>query len=257
MTDRRITPDPARATLSEAAQVAVSFTDLCKTPEGRRERQVIFGDAVTVLHRDAGWCYVQSGKDGYCGFVQADALGPPSLPTHRVSNPSTHAYSAADLKSPDRIALSFASRVTVLATDDAFAQTNAGFIPLGHLVPVAQHDDDPAEVATKFLGTPYLWGGNSRWGIDCSGLVQAALLACGIPCPGDSDMQMTLGHAATGGYRRNDLIFWKGHVAIVSDPQTIIHSNGGSMSTNYEGIAAAIKRIADNGDGPVTAHRRL
>jgi len=257
VSDPRTTPDQTITDRRDPAQVAASVADLCSAPDGRRLRQLICGDAVTILHRGAGWCYVQSGKDGYCGHVHADALGPDAKPTHRVISPATHAYAQADIKSAVRIALSFSSRVTMSDVAGRFAATNVGFVPLGHLSPLSEFEVDPAAVAEKFLGTPYLWGGNSRWGIDCSGLVQAALLACGTACPGDSDQQQALGRPAAGPYQRNDLLFWKGHVALVSDPDTMLHSNAYSMSTNYEDIATAIRRIEDGGDGPVVAHRRL
>jgi len=120
--------------------------------------------------------------------------------------------------------------------------------------------DDPVTIATVLLGTPYLWGGNSAFGIDCSGLVQAACMVCGIACPGDSDMQAAgLGQLVTDGSppRRGDLLFWKGHVAWVSGPDTILHANAHHMAVAYEGLVAAVARIAAQGGGPVTAHRRL
>jgi len=257
MNDRRLTPDPALVSQQTPAQITAPLTDLRRHPDGPRDRQLIYGDHVTVLGTAGGWSYVQASKDDYCGHVGTNDLGPQLAPTHRVVAPATHAYTAPDLKSPDRISLTFGSTLAVFGLSDGFAQTALGHIPLQHLRPVADTTSDPAAIAALFLGTPYLWGGNSRWGIDCSGLVQAALLACGIPCPGDSDMQHTLGQAATAPYRRNDLLFWKGHVALVVDPDTLIHANAGSMSTTLEPIADAIARIATNGDGPVTAHRRL
>lgn len=257
MSDPRLTPDAALVSQETPAQVAVPLTDLRRRPDGPRDRQLILGDHVTVLNTADGWSYVQAAKDGYCGHVRTNSLGPQQTPTHRVTAPATHAYERADLKSPDQISLSYGSTVGVINIADGFAQTALGHIPLQHLRPVTEAASDPAAIATLFLGTPYLWGGNSRWGIDCSGLIQASLLACGIPCPGDSDMQQSLGQDATAPYRRNDLLFWKGHVALVTDPDTLIHANAGSMSTKLEPIADAIKRIADNGDGPVTAHRRL
>tara|TARA_R110002095_G_scaffold214223_1_gene205933 strand:+ start:955 stop:1728 length:774 start_codon:yes stop_codon:yes gene_type:complete len=257
MTDRRLTPDPSLVTGSDPRQVTAAVADLYRSPDGARDRQLIFGDAVAVLNDDDGWAYVQAKKDGYCGHVRPHTLGPPVQPTHRVSVPATHAYARADLKSPDRISLSFGSQVTVLDDDDPFAKTTLGHIPKIHLQTLDTVAKDPAEIAALFLGTPYLWGGNSRWGIDCSGLVQAALLACGIPCPGDSDQQQILGEAARGSYRRNDLLFWKGHVALVTDPHTLIHANAHAMQTTHEPIVDTIARIRDKGDGPVTAHRRL
>lgn len=258
MSDPRLTPDPALSSLRRAAQVAVPVADLCRRPDGPRDRQVLFGEAVTVLHEAAGWVYVQAEKDGYCGHVRQAALGTPRPATHRVCVPATHAYARADLKSPDLASLSFGSLVTITESTKDFAETPQGHVFAKHLAPVDQRHDDPAEVAKLFLGTPYLWGGNSRWGIDCSGLVQAAFLACGIPCAGDSDLQeQTLGEAVSGDYQRNDVLFWKGHVALVVDPETMIHATANTMSVTYENIKSAIARIEAGGDGPVTAHRRL
>ena len=260
MTDRRLLPDPDRITQRRAARVIKPLADLCRIPEGPRDRQLLWGESVTALGQEAGWTYIQAAKDGYCGYLPAGSLeedGEDSAATHRVAAPATHAYQHASFKSPDRVALSFGSLLHVATTEGKFAVTDAGHVPLCHLAPVTQHETDPVAVAALFLGTPYLWGGNSCWGIDCSGLVQAALTACGIPCPGDSDQQATLGAPASGPFQRNDLLFWKGHVAMVSDAQTLIHANAHSMSVAFEGIAAALTRIEAGGDGPMTAHRRL
>tara|TARA_R110002072_G_scaffold68881_5_gene167290 strand:- start:2803 stop:3555 length:753 start_codon:yes stop_codon:yes gene_type:complete len=248
--------DP-RITKNEPAQVALPITDLCRTLGGLRDRQLIYGDAVNVLNAGDGWPYVQADKDGYCGYVKSSALAGVSQPTHKVSAPATHVYERPDFKSPDLLSLSFASHLHVTGWSGKFAQIDQGFVPLTHLVEISTHTTDPAAVAAMFLGTPYLWGGNSRWGIDCSGLVQAALLACDIPCPGDSDQQQAIGDAATGPYLRNDLLFWKGHVALVVDTETLIHANAHAMSVTYEPLGAAVNRISDQGDGPVTAHRRI
>ncbi|QFT58467.1 Dipeptidyl-peptidase 6 [Sulfitobacter sp. THAF37] len=258
MSDPRLTPIPALTTRSEPARITVPVADLCRSPGGPRDRQLLFGDSLTQLGPDTGgYTYVQAEKDGYCGHIRTDALGKAQVGTHWVIAPATHIYSDATFKSPEICSLSFGSRVTVTGTTENYAVTPEGFIPLKHLREKTQHFDDPAAVAALFLGTPYLWGGNSRWGIDCSGLVQAALLACGVPCPGDSDQQLILGDVAKPPYRRNDLLFWKGHVALVSDPETLIHANAHTMLTVHEPISEAILRIGKQGDGPVTAHRRL
>lgn len=257
MNDARQTPDPDRITGRDPAQVIVPLADLCRDPDGPRDRQLLLGEMVTLLSQKNGWSYVQSAKDGYCGYVRLSALGDVSLPTHKVSAPATHVYARPDFKSPDMMSLSFASQLRIMDRLGKFAQTEAGFVPLTHLAQISDIASDPVAIATHFLGTPYLWGGNSRWGIDCSGLIQAALLACGIPCPGDSDQQQVIGTPVTKPYQRNDLIFWKGHVALVVDRGTLIHANAHTMSVTLEPTAAATSRIADQGDGPITAHRRI
>jgi len=163
-----------------------------------------------------------------------------------------------DFKSPDVMSLPFGARVTVIDERRKFYETDAGFIPKSHLRSIDRPFTDPATVAQMHFGVPYLWGGNSTRGIDCSGLVAAGLTACATDCPADSDLQMAaLGTDATGPYQRGDIVFWKGHVGMMVDADTMIHANAHHMATAYEPIARAILRIKAQGDGDMLAHRRL
>jgi len=233
-------------------QIIRPVVDLLCRPDGPRERQLIWGERVTVEDEDNKWAQITAVKDGYSGALPSAFLGPVVAATHWVSAAATHIYSQADFKSPDLHGLSFGSQVQVLSRGDRFAETPDGFIPTPHLSPIKTELDDPVAVAELFLGTPYLWGGNSRFGIDCSGLVQAALLACGMPCPGDSGPQeVELGTTQPKGssYVRGDLLFWKGHVALVRDSDTLIHANAFHMAVALEPLHAAIDRIQAQGDG--------
>lgn len=273
MTDRRLTPANGRVAAAhlkgqveakafvaaEPATVGQTVVNLCDAPQGRRDRQLLLGTQVSVYERRDGWAFVQSKRDGYVGYLPESALTAPTSPTHRVGTIATHAYNAEDFRSPDLLHLSFGAEVTVTDERHKFFETPQGFIPKKHLRPLSQPFADPATIAQLHFGVPYLWGGNSSLGIDCSGLVQAAFLACGQPCQGDSDMQREgLGELLEpdAPLQRGDLIFWKGHVAMMVDAETIIHANAHHMAVAYEGLAQATLRIQAQGEGAVLARRR-
>ncbi|WP_217430448.1 NlpC/P60 family protein [Sulfitobacter algicola] len=242
-------------------QVGIAFADLLRAPGGRRDRQVLFGEQVQVFDTQDGFSFIQADKDGYCGYVAHDALIDAVQPTHFLAVPSSHLYTAPDFKSADRMAVSFGTRLTVGHEEKKyFALTNGLFVPKPHVRPLDQPFRDPVTVAQLHFGSPYLWGGNTVWGLDCSGLVQSAYITCGIDCPGDSDLQEnTLGHdiPADAPLQRGDLLFWDGHVAFVVDPDTMIHANVHHMAVAYEPIKPAIARIQAQGDGPVTSRKRM
>lgn len=275
MTDRRLTPANDRVahvslrghvaaerfTEGEPARVTAPLADLLAKPRGPRDRQVLYGETVLVLDRHRGHAFVRADKDHYCGYVAEKALGEARDATHWVAAPATHLYPEPTLRSREVAALSLGARLTITAEFPRFCETADGlYVPRPHLRAVGDWSDDPAGVAESLLGTPYLWGGNSRAGIDCSGLVQAALTAAGFACPGDSDLQRAaLGSDLPPGepYRRGDLFFWKGHVAMAVSHERLIHANGFHMAVGYEDIAACFARIDAQGEGPLLAVKRL
>ncbi|TBN41986.1 NLP/P60 hydrolase [Paracoccus subflavus] len=267
--DRRLTPATDRVALESLshvierpaytpghpARLSVPLADLVGAPDGRRDRQVNFGADVTVIETRGDRSFVQTALDGYCGWLPAAALTTVLPPvTHRVAAPATHVYPAPDMKQPEQTSLSLGARLSVTGVEGRFARlATGGFVPVQHIGdrPAA----DPVTVAESLLGTPYLWGGNSRWGIDCSGLVQAALTACGVPCPGDSDLQRAA-FPAVDTIRRGDLLFWPGHVALAMSPDRMIHATAFAMAVIVEAIPDAMARIDAAGDGPFLGIRR-
>lgn len=245
----------------EMRQLIAPIADLLTGPNGSRSRQILFGEAFLALEDRDGFTFGQAARDGYVGYVKQGDLGPPVANSHWVSQRTSHIYQCPDIKSPDIGRLSFASQVSVLNIDGSFAKLRSGgFAPLQHLRPLGEILSDPASVAELFLGTPYLWGGNGGDGIDCSGLIQAACLACGLACPRDSDQQQgSLGHCLDKDmpFQRGDLLFWKGHVGMMLDQKQLIHANAHHMSVAVEPLRQAMDRISANEFGPVLARKRL
>jgi cell wall-associated NlpC family hydrolase len=226
--------------------------------------QALKGERVTVYDRNGeGSAWGQLNSDGYVGWIPDTALAKiAATPTHRVTALRTFAFPGPSIKLPPVETLSLGAKLTVTREDGAFVVTRDGwYLPHRHLGVLDAVENDFVAVAERFVGTPYLWGGKSSLGIDCSGLVQVSLNAAGTGCPRDSDMQQdglgrTLDSAQMHKLQRGDLIFWKGHVAIVRDGESIVHANAHHMATVVENTREAIARIKAGGS-EVTAIKRL
>lgn len=228
-------------------------------PDAPLVTEALFGERVTIYDEDDGWAWGQLEADGYVGWMPSRLLGAPAPTTHRVCAVRTFVYPVPSIRRPQSMVLSLGSDIEVVGHEGVFLAVPGGFVFEKHLAPLGSIESDPVTVAEQFLGTPYLWGGRTSLGLDCSALVQAALNACGIACPRDSDMQEhALGAPVAGGLedaRRGDLLFWKGHVAMVRDAGSMIHANGDTMTVAIEDIRSGLARIAAAGD-PLRAVRR-
>lgn len=236
------------------------------TPRAGLGTQLLHGDRVRMFQADEGWAWVQAERDGYVGYVAQRALDKPSgtaTGTHRIAAARTFVFDEPDFKRPAADCLSMGSLVSVLETVEnrhvAYARLDDDhYCPARHVRPVGDHAPDFVTAAETLLRTPYLWGGTSAFGIDCSGLVQLAMLMAGRAVPRDSDMQETqLGEPVdpTNGLQRGDLVFWAGHVGIMRNADTLLHANANAMAVSSEPLGDAIDRIAALYGNP-TSHRR-
>lgn len=263
-TDTRLNvQDPASdpALMQVTAGVAAL---LCEPAHGARmTSQALHGEHVWLHREDGEFSFVQCKRDRYTGWVLMAALAAPALEvTHRVSALRTYALSEPDLKSPPHYLLSLGAGIVGTEQVDHYIRDDrGGWVTVKHLVPAGSFEDDPAAVAERFVGAPYLWGGRESLGLDCSGLTGAAFGACGVLLPRDSDMQNAwCGEPVEnwdqpGALKRSDLVFWKGHVGIMMDSETLVHSNAYHMATAREPLVGAIERIAKHYGEPLGARR--
>ncbi|MGN6447144.1 NlpC/P60 family protein [Brucella intermedia] len=271
LADERLTGqvEAARFAAGTPMQVSATVVDLRGEPrmDSGPQTQMIFGDSVRVFEEMDGWSWVQAERDGYTGYVSSAALERPAgETTHMVVVPRTFVYPGSDLRFPHTKALSLGSRLRIVGaaetrgTKYALLESGEALIA-SHLAPVSEHAADYVTVAETLLHTPYLWGGTSGFGIDCSGLVQLSMWVAGRKVLRDSDMQQdALGEivepdATYSNLQRGDLVFWKGHVAICASPDMLIHASGHTMTVTLEPLQDAIKRIAYLYDLPTLIRR--
>ncbi len=244
----------------QAMTVVAPATALRASDNPRAEQwdQLLFGETFDVLETAGEVCWGQARRDGYVGFVARQDLAPLApAPTHRVSTLRTYGFAQPNIKSRALGPYPLNALVSVKARQDRFAKVaNGGWMVIEHLAPIGTFETDFVAVAQRFLGAPYLWGGRDGLGVDCSGLVQQALLACGRACPRDTDQQAQMG-VPVEDLQRGDLVFWRGHVGILLDPETLLHANGHHMAVIIEPLAEAVSRIAATKTGAPTGYRRL
>ncbi|KWT64224.1 NLP/P60 family lipoprotein [Hyphomicrobium sulfonivorans] len=256
-------PNYAEAVPAQIVRSSVPLR-ISPSPSNGFETEALFGEKVAVYENRDGWSWIQLARDRYVGYVPTEALSPDVQPvTHKVRSLGTFVYPVPDIKSPPIMHLSMNAGLNIAEGDDRFMMlSGGGFVVTRHVAEINRFQPDFVEVAERFIGTPYLWGGRTRMGIDCSGLVQVALEACGFTAPRDTDMQQAeLGEAVAvpdvlNGLQRGDLIYWKGHVGIMADSITLVHANAHHMQVAAETLPEAIERIAKLG-AQIAAVKRM
>ena len=246
-------------------QVSAGVAAIRKSPAPDAEMltQALGGDTLRLFVEAGEFGLIQMERDGYVGWALMEALSAPELaPTHRISALRTYVFSEPSIKSAPRYMLCQGAHIVGEGEEGRFIKAaRAGYVVREHCADLSAYEDRPEQVALRYLHAPYLWGGKESLGLDCSGLVQMAFAACGVALPRDTDMQFALaGDAiadwqAPGTLQAGDLVFWKGHVGIMTDSETLIHANAHHMAVAVEPLAGAIERIASLYGQPTGARR--
>lgn len=247
-----------------ARQVSAGIAALREAPAAEAEQtsEVLFGEVFTVYDEQSGWAWGQAAADGYVGYVEAAHLAEPLAPTHLVRDPLAFLRPEPRVQTAPLATLSMGAHLAIAAIEGDHARlARGGFVAARHLSAVDAVEPDYAATAERLLDAPYLWGGRSALGIDCSGLVQIALQRAGHRVPRDSDLQESLGapvpDGEPGALHRGDLVFWRGHCAIVLDAERLIHANAGDMRVAITPLGETLARYEQTLDLPVRAFRRM
>jgi len=271
MADKRVTParadlaaahlkgqvDAPRYVEGEKYSIGIGRASLRVRPsdDAAQDSELLFGENFTVYDRSDGWAWGQAANDLYVGYVKEDALTAPFVGKARVSALLAPLFAAADLKTPVRDLLPLNAQVSVRQRHGDYVDIGHGFVHQRHLEPGSEKDF--VAVAQRFVGVPYVWGGKTAAGLDCSGLIQTALQAVGQSAPRDTDMmEKALGETVKTASQRGDLVFWKGHMGVMLDAQMLLHANAFHMQVAIEPLNEAVTRI-EKICGPVTAVKRL
>lgn len=245
----------------ESMRIGVPVTNLLREPGGGMDCQLLLGAPVRRYETRDGWAFVQSEEDGYVGYIAADCLREPACSTHAVRVICSSLYERPDMKTVPAATVSYGSRLCIVGEENGFMQTGDGmFLPRQHLSPVGEVASCWVGEAERFLGIPYVWGGNSCFGVDCSGLVQLTLSMAGMQCPRDSGMQVgELGEelGPEESPRSGDFVFWEGHVGIMHGEEDLVHATAYHMLVAREPLETVIARNLGKGAGPVVCRRRL
>jgi cell wall-associated NlpC family hydrolase len=254
-----------RYVVGERRQIDAPSLPLRREPrfDATLDTEALFGETLTVFDESEGWAWVQLARDGYVGYMPTDGLSSKTTaPTHRVTTLRTYVYPSPDIKTPPFSLLSLNALLSVAGEEGRFLSLKSGgFIVAAHARKIGEPAGDFVGVALGFRGTPYLWGGRTSLGVDCSGLVQLAHEAAGLPCPRDTDMQgrelgQLLDQQGSATLARGDLVFWDGHVGIMTSAHNLLHASAYQMVVVEEPLAEAKTRIAALKGGGVIGVRR-